>query len=108
MCREGGTVPTTSRPPLKIESGQSESARCEEGRQLAESHNALVIPMSDGYAVSCSCGWTGSDHPTPKAAEREAADHEADQATMRGKRMQVGFFRLGDKDVLNRLGCAQV
>jgi hypothetical protein len=42
-----------------------------------ESHNALVIPMSDGYAVSCSCGWSGGLHKTPEPAEREAENHEA-------------------------------
>jgi hypothetical protein len=42
-----------------------------------ESHNALVIPMSDGYAVSCSCGWSGGQYNTPEPAERAAEDHEA-------------------------------
>lgn len=42
-----------------------------------ESHNALVIPMSDGYAVSCSCGWSGGHYNTPGPAERAAENHEA-------------------------------
>jgi DNA-binding XRE family transcriptional regulator len=33
--------------------------------------------MSDGYAVSCSCGWIGGNHDDPELAEQEAADHEA-------------------------------
>lgn len=33
--------------------------------------------MSDGYAVSCSCGWIGGNHDEPDSAEAEAADHEA-------------------------------
>ncbi|HWM55572.1 MAG TPA: helix-turn-helix transcriptional regulator [Solirubrobacterales bacterium] len=33
--------------------------------------------MSDGYAVSCSCGWVGGNHDEPSPAEQEAADHEA-------------------------------
>jgi hypothetical protein len=45
---------------------------------IPESHNALVIPMSDGYAVSCSCGWTGGHHKTPEPAEKSAEEHEAD------------------------------
>lgn len=39
-------------------------------------HHALVIPMSDGYAVSCSCGWIGGSHESEGPAEREARDHE--------------------------------
>lgn len=33
--------------------------------------------MSDGYAVSCSCGWIGRNHEEPELAEQEATDHEA-------------------------------
>lgn len=40
-------------------------------------HHALVIPMSDGYAVSCSCGWIGGRHESGGPAEREARGHEA-------------------------------
>lgn len=40
-------------------------------------HHTLVVPMSDGYAVSCSCGWVGQNHDEPGPAEQEAAEHEA-------------------------------
>jgi len=54
-----------------------------QGRSLttetSERHNALVIPMSDGYAVSCSCGWTGGEYDEPEPAERAAESHEADR-----------------------------
>jgi hypothetical protein len=49
-----------------------------ENDMAAERHNVLVVPLSDGYAVSCSCGWIGGTHEAPGPAEREAADHEAD------------------------------
>jgi hypothetical protein len=39
-------------------------------------HNTLVIPMSDGYAVSCSCGWEGEHHKTAGPAELEAESHQ--------------------------------
>jgi ribosome-binding protein aMBF1 (putative translation factor) len=42
-----------------------------------DSHHVMVVPMSDGYAVSCSCGWVGGNHNSPEPAEQEAADHEA-------------------------------
>lgn len=35
--------------------------------------------MSDGYAVSCSCGWTGGEYDEPEPAERAAESHEADR-----------------------------
>ena len=44
----------------------------------SERHNALVIPMSDGYAVSCSCGWSGGHYEKPGPAEHAARRHEAD------------------------------
>jgi hypothetical protein len=44
----------------------------------SENHNALVIPMSDGYTVSCSCGWSGGHYGTPGPAEQVAKRHEAD------------------------------
>lgn len=50
---------------------------------MAGSHNALVIPMSEGYAVSCSCGWIGRSHASPRPAEQEAEDHEADPCRWR-------------------------
>lgn len=34
--------------------------------------------MSDGYAVSCSCGWSGGRYETPQPAEEAAKDHEVD------------------------------
>jgi hypothetical protein len=46
-----------------------------------ETHNALVVPTGDGYAVSCSCGWRGETHADPILAEQEAGEHEA--ATLR-------------------------
>jgi hypothetical protein len=45
---------------------------------MTQNHNALVIPVSDCYAVSCSCGWNGDWHDAPGPAEREAKGHEAD------------------------------
>jgi len=47
---------------------------------MSDSHNALVVPMSDGYAVSCSCGWSGGKYDEPEAAERAAESHEAERA----------------------------
>jgi len=67
------------RPPVKDEVG-SESADAKGVVKLAGNHNALVIPMSDGYAVSCSCGWTGESHRSPEPAKQEAREHEADPA----------------------------
>jgi hypothetical protein len=46
---------------------------------MSDSHNALVVPMSDGYAVSCSCGWTGGTYEEPELAERAAESHEAER-----------------------------
>ncbi len=40
--------------------------------------------MSEGYAVSCSCGWSGDVHRAPERAEREAAGHEVDPGLDRG------------------------
>lgn len=45
---------------------------------MTGSHNALVVPMSEGYAVSCSCGWGGEMHDASESAEREARGHESD------------------------------
>lgn len=47
--------------------------------ETSERHNALVVPMSDGYAVSCSCGWAGGKYDEPEPAERAAERHEADR-----------------------------
>jgi hypothetical protein len=45
-----------------------------------DSHHALVIPISDGYAVSCACGWIGGEHSDPLLAEQEARKHEGNPA----------------------------
>jgi hypothetical protein len=45
----------------------------------SERHNALVVPLSDGYAVSCSCGWTGGRYDEPEPAEPAAKSHEMDR-----------------------------
>jgi len=44
-------------------------------------HNAEVVPMGDGFAASCPCGWSGDTYADPIQAEIEAGEHEA--GTMR-------------------------
>jgi hypothetical protein len=48
----------------------------------SDRHHALVIPLNEGYAVSCSCGWVGGSHDAPDPAEREARDHEENPAAI--------------------------
>lgn len=52
--------------------------RCRPSIALAsERHHALVIPLSDGYAVSCLCEWAGETCKASDRAERVANEHEA-------------------------------
>lgn len=43
----------------------------------SERHLTLVIPLSDVYVVSCSCGWAGETCKASDRAERVAKEHEA-------------------------------
>lgn len=47
--------------------------------------------MTDGYAVSCSCGWTGGLHESADRAERKARDHEgrSDQPKAKPTKAQI-------------------
>jgi len=78
MAGEGGASWLLVRPPPDKKRGSPSLPEPGRAVKLRESHNALVIPLIDGYAVSCSCGWVGEDHEAPGPAEQEARDHEAD------------------------------
>lgn len=47
----------------------------------SKSHNALMVPMLDGYVASCSCGWIGTSQDQAGPAEQEAKDHEDNPKT---------------------------
>lgn len=54
---------------------------------VSERHHALVVPMADGYAVSCSCGWNGGRYEASGQAEHAAKGHE--ESTDPGARAEM-------------------
>lgn len=50
----------------------------------SESHHTLIVPLVDGYAVSCSCGWLGGSHDTAEEAEAAAREHEIGPSSTEG------------------------
>lgn len=66
--------------------------------------------MSDGYAVSCSCGWIGGNHDDPELAEQEATDHEArpnETATRARSLTFIERFALNLRRIRSRRGLSQ-
>lgn len=66
--------------------------------------------MSDGYAVSCSCGWVGGNHDDPELGEQEAARHEAQPGAIATQAQSLTFieqFAWNLRRIRSRRGLSQ-